>query len=755
MTGSGLGRTGTLWLIDGMMAGKKDRQLAVLKEVFGHDGFRPLQEEIVAAALAGQDVFALLPTGGGKSLCYQLPALLRAGLTVVVSPLIALMKDQVDSLTANGVEATYLNSSLDAAESRQRLRKLHNGGYRLLYVAPERLMLSGFFEDIVRWNPTLIAVDEAHCISEWGHDFRPEYRRLAELRDGLPDVPMMALTATATERVREDIVRLLKLRDPATFQASFNRPNLLYRVVAKSGSRDQLEEFLSKRRDESGIVYCWSRKGAEGVADALRQAGFSAAPYHAGLSPDERARSQEAFLRDDVRIMCATIAFGMGIDKPNVRFVVHYDLPKNLEGYYQETGRAGRDGLASECLLLFSRGDGVKQRHFIDEKPDEEERLTAIRQLEQMMSYAERPDCRRKSLLGYFGEIFAEENCGACDNCLNPRETYDATLHAQKFLSCLYRIRQASGWAFGLNYAIEVLTGARTESVRSRGHDRLPTYGIGRDVSVAEWRHIANELIRIGYATRAEGKFATIDISEEGLASIKDRRPITLTAAVKAERTRRRSGGDDFEYDHPLFDKLRALRYELATARDVPAYVIFSDVTLRHMARKYPDSPDDFAALPGVGLRKTEEFSGEFLAVVADHVRCEGTSTFADAPPDSGRSSSRNPRQQTARPLTKSGTARESVRAYVAGQTPEAIAAERGVQVGTIIDHLANAVADGVDLDLEEMIPIALRPEIERAFAGDMTVRLADVKAHCPEEVTYAHLKIFRAMQLRQAAVEL
>jgi len=611
----------------------RQRRLQILKEVFGHDGFRPLQEEIVDSALAERDVFALLPTGGGKSLCYQLPALLREGLTVVVSPLIALMKDQVDGLTANGVSATYLNSSLDAAEGRRRLRGLHAGEYKLLYVAPERLMIQGVLDDVVAWRPGLIAVDEAHCISEWGHDFRPEYRRLAELRSAIPEVPMMALTATATERVREDIVRLLALRDPVTFQASFNRPNLLYRVDAKSDAQRQLIDFLSKRRDESGIVYCWSRKGAESLADALCAAGYLAAPYHAGLTPEARALNQDAFLRDDIRIICATIAFGMGIDKPNVRFVVHYDLPKNLEGYYQETGRAGRDGLPSECLLLFSRGDGVKQRHFIDEKENETERLTALRQLEQMMTYAECPDCRRRGLLGYFGEVFDEENCGNCDNCLNPRETRDMTLASQQFLSCLYRIRQASNWSFGLNYAVEVLTGSRNESIRSRGHDKLPTYGIGKDLSAAEWKHIASELIRIGYAMRSDGNYPTVDITDDGLAALKSRRKIELTAPAEVARVRRKSSRDDFEYDKPLFEKLRTLRYSLATERNVPAYVIFSDVTLRHIARRYPSSREQFGELPGVGRRKMDEFAADFLDVVYGHVADAGRQVFSDKDP--------------------------------------------------------------------------------------------------------------------------
>jgi len=369
--------------------------IGTLKRYFGYEEFRPLQEEIIRDALEGRDVFALLPTGGGKSLCFQLPALVRPGLAVVVSPLIALMKDQVDALRAGGVAATFLNSSLAPPESRARLRGLHNGEYRLLYVAPERLMLSGFLEDLQKWNAHLLAIDEAHCISEWGHDFRPEYRQLASLRELFPLAPMMALTATATERVRADIVRLLKLREPRCYVASFNRRNLSYRVTAKSSPYEQTLVFVRARSHDSGIVYCQSRKTAESVAQRLTADGVKAAPYHAGMESSDRGRNQELFLRDEVRVICATIAFGMGINKPNVRFVIHYDLPKNIEGYYQETGRAGRDSLPSECLLLFSAGDVVKQTQFIEEKTDAQEQRIARQQLQQMVHYAEIPTCRR------------------------------------------------------------------------------------------------------------------------------------------------------------------------------------------------------------------------------------------------------------------------------------------------------------------------------------------------------------------------
>src|SRR6267143_6683902 len=415
--------------------------LPLLKQFFGFSSFRPLQEEIILDALAGRDVLALLPTGGGKSLCFQLPALTRAGLTVVVSPLISLMKDQVDALQASGVPATFLNSSLKPDEARARLRGLHSGEYRLLYVAPERMMLSGFLSDLRQWNVNLLAIDEAHCISEWGHDFRPEYRRLAELRSQFPEVPLMALTATATERVRLDIVKQLRLREPQRYVASFNRPNLTYRVLPKSKAYEQVLHFLATRPNESGIVYCQSRKSAESVAARLSDDGVMAKPYHAGLDARERSANQELFLRDEVRVICATIAFGMGINKPNVRFVVHHDLPKNVEGYYQETGRAGRDGLPSECLLLFSVGDVVKQIRFIEEKTEHEQRM-ARAQLRDMVGYAETRQCRRAALLKYFSEDWPNQSCDSCDNCLEPRETFDGTVPAQKFLSCVHRVRQ-------------------------------------------------------------------------------------------------------------------------------------------------------------------------------------------------------------------------------------------------------------------------------------------------------------------------
>ncbi len=598
-----------------------------LKKHFGYSKFRPLQEEIVKDALAGRDVFALMPTGGGKSLCFQLPALLRDGLTIVVSPLISLMKDQVDALQTSGIEATFLNSSLDRHEAVTRLQGLNRGQYRMLYVAPERLMLDTFLERSLNWNITQIAIDEAHCISEWGHDFRPEYRELKKLRRHMPDVPIMALTATATERVRKDVVEQLHLHDARRYVASFNRPNLTYRVVPKSSPYDQVLAFIRGRPNESGIVYCASRKTADSLAAKLNADGIKAKPYHAGLEAAERTKHQEIFLRDDVRVITATIAFGMGINKPNVRFVLHHDLPKNIESYYQETGRAGRDGLPSDCALLFSAGDVVKQRRFIEEKSEREQRI-AHEQLRAMIAYAETRECRRTTLLKYFGEEFAEPSCHGCDNCLNPRETFDGTVHAQKFLSCVYRIHEKHGFGFGLNHTVDVLSGAETEGIRQRGHDQLSTYGIGQDLKRSAWQAIGRELLRLGLVAATPGKFATLQLTETGLAALRERKPITLTKPFDVEEKKRpkhRTG--EIECDEALFEHLRVLRRKLADERDVPAYIIFSDVALREMARACPTTGAEFSQIPGVGQQKLRDFAQPFTAAIRRHLStaCERT----------------------------------------------------------------------------------------------------------------------------------
>jgi ATP-dependent DNA helicase RecQ len=718
--------------------------LAPLKRYFGFTSFRPLQEEIIRDSLAGRDVFALLPTGGGKSLCFQLPALVREGLTLVVSPLIALMKDQVDALQAAGIAATFLNSSLTSEESRKRLRGLHAGEYRLLYVAPERLLLSGFLEDLQRWNVRLIAVDEAHCISEWGHDFRPEYRQLAEVRALFPAVPCMALTATATERVRADIVTHLHLHAARSYVASFNRPNLAYRVLAKHAPYDQLLAFLRERPQEGGIVYCMARKTTERVAANLTADGVPARAYHAGLTPEERSRHQELFLRDEVRVVCATIAFGMGINKPNVRYVVHYDLPKNIEGYYQETGRAGRDGLPGECVLLFSPGDVVKQQVFINEKPGEQEQLVAREQLQQMVHYAESRVCRRAELLRYFSEIYPEDNCGACDNCLSPRETFDGTIPAQKLLSCVYRIRERSGFAVGLNHVVEVLTGAATEKVLKWGHYQLSTYGIGAEHHRPEWAAIGRELIRLGYLRQNAAKFNVIELTDEGLAVLKSRAPITLTKPATAPAKKAHRSGD-IACDEMLFARLRELRKRLADERDVPAYIIFSDVSLRQMARAYPTDERAFAQISGVGERKLREFGASCMAEVVAHLEGHARQSFAEeavAPP--------------ARPPKRGlgDSARESLRQFRSGNTVDQIAAERGLVAGTIAAHLTECIEQGETLELDRLLTADEQQQIAAAFERCGWGNIGGAVEFCGGALDHGKFRIYRAVMNRRAALE-
>ncbi len=613
--------------------------LATLKRVFGYDAFRPLQEEIIRSSLAGQDVFALLPTGGGKSLCFQLPALVSDGLTVVVSPLIALMKDQVDALKALGVPATYLNSTIGEAGSRERLRLLFNGAFRLLYVAPERLMVPTFLEKLRQWRVQLVAIDEAHCISEWGHDFRPEYRQISRLRTELPGVPFMALTATATGRVRADIEKQLHLQDPAVYVGSFNRANLTYRVLDKASPAKQVVAFLKTRKKECGIVYCQSRKSCESLAETLKEYGFAARPYHAGLSDKERSENQELFLRDEVRIICATIAFGMGINKPNVRFVIHYDLPKNIEGYYQETGRAGRDGLPGECVLLFSAGDVVKQIRFIDEQADPEQRKIARTQLQTMVHYAESAGCRRRELLNYFGETYSTPNCGACDNCLEPRETWNGTIAAQKFLSCVWRAREASyrkDASFGLNHHAEVLTGADTERVRKWEHNQLSTFGVGKEHSRPEWTFIGRELVRLGLLRMGAGEFPTVEITNEGVDALKKRLQVPLTRlpdkskSHQEESKPRQKRTGEIHCDEALFEKLRQLRREVADSLGVAAYIVFGDVTLREMARDYPVDENAMRRISGVGERKLDQFGAQFMDCIVKHLRENPRQAFLD-----------------------------------------------------------------------------------------------------------------------------
>jgi ATP-dependent DNA helicase RecQ len=752
----------------------RDELLAPLKQYFGFSTFRPLQQDIIRDSLDGHDVFAVLPTGGGKSLCFQLPALVRPGLTVVVSPLIALMKDQVDALQSAGVAATFLNSSLSPNDSRLRLRGLHNGEYRLLYVAPERLMLSGFLDDLKTWKVNLFAVDEAHCISEWGHDFRPEYRQISTLRSRFPGVPVMALTATATERVRGDIVKQLHLREPKCYVASFNRPNLTYRVAAKAGAYDQILSFIRARKGEGGIIYVQARKTADSVASKLSADGIKALPYHAGMEAADRSKSQEAFIRDEVRVICATIAFGMGINKPNVRYVIHYDLPKNIEGYYQETGRAGRDGLPGECLLMFSPGDRVKQMRFIDEKPDQHERDVARAQLEQMIHYAEIATCRREFLLGYFGEKFVAQafqpagsgdpqadarppaaisensdvanNCSGCDNCLAPRATWDGTVASQKFLSCVYRIREKSGFSVGLQHVIEVLCGADTEKIRKFGHQSLSTYNIGGEHSRAEWGAVGRELVRLGLLFQNAENYHTVELTDAGRAALKTRQKITLTKPVapSVEPGQHRAG--EIACDEALFEKLRALRKQLADDRAVPPYIIFSDVSLRLMARNYPASDQDFSRISGVGEKKLREFGGVFLSEIAAHLQHNARQIFADDSFSNGADVS--PFRTTG---GLSDTVRETLHFFRQGKTVSQICQIRGFKQSTIFGHLEEAMLAREPIDINELVDPSAQKEIAAAFSKHGYGSLGIIVESLGGKYDYGQCRLVRASLQRQS----
>jgi ATP-dependent DNA helicase RecQ len=691
--------------------------LPLLKKNFGFSSFRPLQEEIIRDALAGKDVFALLPTGGGKSLCFQLPALAREGLTLVISPLIALMKDQVDALQANGIPATFLNSSLTPEEARSRIRDLHNAKYRLLYIAPERAVLFGFLTDMVHWNIKLLAVDEAHCISEWGHDFRPEYRQLTAVRKLLPGVPCMALTATATERVREDIHTHLQLQNARNYVASFNRSNLSYKVIPKADPYSQLLTFLRPRTQESGIVYCQSRKTAETLSKKLNADHISAAPYHAGMEPADRTKHQELFLRDEVRVICATIAFGMGINKSNVRFVVHYDLPKNIEGYYQETGRAGRDGLPSECLLLFGVGDVMKQMYFIEEKEDEQQRQIAKTQLDRMVKYAESSECRRRLLLEYFGEEYPEASCDACDNCLLPRELYDGTIDAQKLLSCVLRIRESSGVDFGLRHIIEVLTGSNAEKILRWRHTELSTYGIGKNRSREEWMSVGRELMRLRLMKqKSENGFSVVEVTPAGVEALKKRSAIMLTKVHTTEETVSVHGNEQ-EFDAVLFECLRVLRKRIADERNVPAFVIFSDAALRQMSQRCPTTTSEFIRISGVGEKKLRDFGAMFMKEIERHLQKNTRKKYSDenAAPSSHSSAGK-----------MNNTANETLKLFRSGKSVKDTAQERNLAVSTIYKHLLTAIVSGEDIQVDRFVTPEEKAEISSAFKihgyGNITV---------------------------------
>ena len=709
---------------------------SILKETFGYDTFRPLQREVIENVMARRDTLAVMPTGGGKSLCYQIPSLLFDGLTVVVSPLISLMKDQVEQLRAFGVPALFLNSSLGPQEYQENMDYVKRGEVKLLYVAPETLLTPRILTLLAGLKVDCLTIDEAHCISEWGHDFRPEYRQLVQVRKQFPQAVCLALTATATSRVRQDIRSTLQFATSNEFVASFDRKNLFIEVLPKRDATRQTMDMLERYKDQSGIVYCFSRKQVDDLASYLISRGYSARPYHAGLEDIERKRNQEAFIRDDAQIIIATIAFGMGINKPNVRFVIHYDLPKSVEGYYQEIGRAGRDGLPAHCLLLYSYADVAKLNYFIDQKEGEERRV-AIQHLNAIVGYAEdETSCRRKPLLNYFGESYAADNCSNCDNCnSSPTPLTDVTIPAQKFLSCVKR----AGEKFGAGHITDILLGSKNEKVLRWGHEKLSTYGIGGELTQKQWMHLARQLLSMGYL-KQEGEYRTLGLTPKALEALRKRAPI-MGVLQEAERVKKKEGKKEgIEYNHALFAILRQKRKEMADEAGVPPYVIFPDRTLTEMAAYYPQSTAGLLNISGVGQVKLVQYGDAFLDVIRAYSEKHGL---------------KEKRKEA--PREKSDSNRRYVivaEAYNAGDTVDDLMRRYGVAVGTILDHLSRYLAAGnalrKDSDLQSLTSATpdQQQAVFAAFNELSSTYLKPIYDKMNGALNYDDLKILRLLYL-------
>jgi ATP-dependent DNA helicase RecQ len=701
--------------------------IQALQKYFGYSEFRHQQEAIIQHILNGQDVLALMPTGGGKSLCYQLPAVLMDGLTIVISPLIALMKDQVDSLNVNGIPAAFLNSSQSPDEQQRITNQLKNSKIKLLYLAPERLFGSG--SNLINFLKSLpvclIAIDEAHCISHWGHDFRPEYLMLAGLKTEFPKIPVIALTATADKLTQKDILEKLNLHKPAEFVSSFNRANITYRVIPKKNSFNQLLAFLNEGKEDSGIIYCLSRKSTEELAADLKEEGFSAEAYHAGMDNVQKAKNQEAFLRDDVKIIVATIAFGMGINKSNVRYVVHVDLPKNIEGYYQETGRAGRDGLPSDALLLYSYGDAIKLQRFARVEGNEDQSAIMLKKLDDMVKYSQLQTCRRQYLMHYFDEAFPD-NCGSCDICLSEYEKFDATLIAQKALSAVARLNER----FGSTYVIDLLRGSRSEKLREE-HKQLKTYGIGADISKADWQRYLRELVGLGYLAVTEDAYQVLKLTDKSTAVLKGQLKVELIASQTIEEREQ----EIIPYEAGLLNELKTTRRDIAGNENVPAYIILSDAALIEMATYLPQTLDELRLISGFGDVKLARYGREFLTPVKNYCTKHNLSSRVKQ-----KSTKRAKRERTGTARRSNDTKVETFSLYRSGKTVAEIAHERGLAATTIESHLSHFVQTG-EMDVLELVTQEKIPAIQDAIESYGIERLSPLKEILGDNYSYGEIK--------------